>query len=134
MIQCDIEINNEHYNSVENYYQSMKTDDIELRELIKNSTPHQSKKVAQKIKIRSDWNEVKFFIMFQALIKKFSHEPFKTQLLNTGDSVIIEWNNWGDTTWGVDCDTYTGHNILGKQLMIVRDILKYNNEMKSIKN
>ena len=71
--------------------------------------------------------------MFQALIKKFSHEPFKTELLNTGDSVIIEWNNWGDTTWGVDCDTCIGHNMLGKQLMIIRDILKCNDEMILIK-
>lgn len=53
---------------------------------------------------------------------KFAEHPRLAQLLlDTGDALLIEGNNWGDSFWGVtrngDGD---GANYLGKILMEIR--------------
>ena len=51
--------------------------------------------------------------------KKFKANPaIRKQLLNTGDAIIIEKNNWGDTIWGV-CKG-VGENYMGRILMRIR--------------
>ncbi|MCY8564311.1 NADAR family protein [Bacillus sonorensis] len=44
------------------------------------------------------------------------------KLLQTGESILIEGNTWGDKIWGV-CNG-VGENKLGKILMKVRNELK----------
>ncbi|NWN81082.1 NADAR family protein, partial [Bacillus sp. (in: firmicutes)] len=46
----------------------------------------------------------------------------KNKLLQTGESILIEGNTWGDKIWGV-CNG-VGENKLGKILMKVRNELK----------
>ena len=60
--------------------------------------------------------------MKDLLFLKFSEEPLKNKLLETGDSELIEGNVWGDTFWGI-CNGQ-GSNMLGVLLTYVRHCLK----------
>lgn len=131
MKSCEIEIDGKLYPSVEVYYQSMKSDDPEISEYIRtNLSSYQSKKYAKNIKIRKDWDDVKLYVMLQGLLKKFNKDPFKSQLIFTKDDQIIEWNNWGDNYWGVNSEDCVGYNHLGRLLMIVRDLIIMQEEIK----
>jgi predicted NAD-dependent protein-ADP-ribosyltransferase YbiA (DUF1768 family) len=58
--------------------------------------------------------------MRECLVAKFGQNPELMQLLkDTGDSILIEGNSWGDQFWGV-CNS-VGKNWLGKLLMEIRD-------------
>lgn len=124
MEPCLIKIDGESYKSVENYYQSMKSLDPEMRKQISDATPSASKQIAKKIQLRSDWGEVKYDVMKKALRAKWSKPDYKDALLSTGDDMIIEWNNWSDRTWGVDIRNDKGLNLLGQALMEIRNELK----------
>lgn len=60
-------------------------------------------------------------IMRQLIDQKFSAEPYRTKLMETGDTPIEEGNHWYDTFWG----TYNGkgQNHLGKLIMEKRKAL-----------
>ena len=77
------------------------------------------------VNLRPDWEDVKVQVMEDIVRAKFTQNPYLGDwLFNTGDSELIEGNNWGDTTWGVDIKTKKGKNLLGKILMKIRDELK----------
>ena len=61
--------------------------------------------------------------MKEIVTAKFQQHPILAKkLLATGDTELIEENNWGDTIWGtVDG---AGQNLLGKILMGVRQELR----------
>ena len=50
------------------------------------------------------------------------NETLKTNLLKTGDAMLIEGNTWGDRIWGQV--NGVGENNLGKILMRIREELK----------
>ena len=60
--------------------------------------------------------------MYRILKIKFSRQPFRNMLLDTGDAYLEETNYWHDTFWGVY--NGEGRNHLGRLLMVVRDELK----------
>lgn len=100
-----------------------KTLDPEIRKLIQDSpTPRDAKKLGMKIQLREDWEEIKFDVMRDVLIQKFTQEPYRTKLLSTGDAYLEETNTWGDVIWGV-CNG-VGQNNLGKTIMEIRSWLK----------
>lgn len=73
--------------------------------------------------LRSDWEQVKNEIMYNAVKAKFLQNKYiKEKLLSTGDSTLVEHtnNNW---YWG-DGGNGQGKNILGKILMKVREELR----------
>lgn len=111
------------YPSSENAYQSAKTLDMDLRNMFIDISPSQSKKLGRKIKVRDDWEDVKFNIMFEIVTDKFNRsESLCEMLLSTGDKYLEETNYWGDKIWGV-CNG-VGDNWLGKILMDVRSNLR----------
>ena len=60
--------------------------------------------------------------------EKFSHnKDLKEMLLETGDAIIEEGNDWNDTFWGV-CNG-KGENHLGKILMKIREELRNGNNI-----
>lgn len=62
--------------------------------------------------------------MKDILICKFKQNPDLAQkLIATGDSILVEANDWGDTYWGYDTDNNYGKNRLGYILMEIRDLL-----------
>lgn len=100
------------YWTVENFYQAMKTEDVSTRRKISLLNPYKSKSFTKKIKIREDWECIKLSVMKLAIKRKFS-QPYWRERLNKCNWPIIEWNNWGDTFWGVDI-LKGGENNLGK--------------------
>jgi len=125
MLSSPITIDGIRYNSVENYYQAMKSLDPDDWERVAIMSPSGSKKWGRKTKLRPDWELVKRDVMKKALLEKFSHEPWTIMLKATGIEVIVEWNNWGDRIWGVEISDNKGQNLLGKLLMEIREDLKH---------
>jgi hypothetical protein len=131
---CKIEHQGITYPSVEHYYVAMKVNDEQLingkyytpgdfREMISRvKEAALVKKIGNKIKLRSDWDNKKLDVMNWAIREKFKDENLKELLLGTGDQELIEGNFWKDFFWGV-CNG-RGQNHLGKILMIVRDEIR----------
>lgn len=84
-----------------------------------NLTPSEAKRLGRKVDLRDDWEYIKEQIMYEVCERKFSQNPDLLQkLLATDDAMLIEGNNWGDTTWGM-CNG-VGENKLGNILMRIR--------------
>ena len=114
--------------TIENFYQAMKVDksDIETRKKIASVSASESKKLGKKVKLRNDWEQIKFEVMEYGLRKKFvPGSKWHEKLMQTGSEEIVEWNNWGDRIWGKTMDGI-GQNHLGKILMKIRDEYKAN--------
>ncbi|MBQ9313438.1 MAG: NADAR family protein [Clostridia bacterium] len=114
------------FKTSEHYYQAQKFEDQLVRELIINAaTPKIASTIGRNrdYTLRSDWEEVKKSVMFDAVYYKFKqNEDILKKLLDTGDSFIIEAtvkeNYWG---CGPNND---GQNNYGKIVMLVRDRLR----------
>lgn len=117
---CEIMLDGEEYDSVENAYQASKTLNHNERMKFKNITPGQAKRLGRKITIRDDWSKVKLSIMYSLLIQKYANPPYKNMLIETGYIRIEEGNLWNDTFWGVCLETGKGQNNLGKMIMEIR--------------
>jgi hypothetical protein len=91
-------------------------------------SPSEAKRAGRRVKLRSDWEEVKDNIMYELVLAKFSkYEDIRKVLLSTGDDEIVEVTTWHDLYWGVcGCPNCQGggKNMLGKILMRVRDELR----------
>ena len=112
--------------TMEHYFQAMKaTNQEDLLEIAKASTPGKAKRLGRKVKIRPDWEYVKKDIMLEGLHKKFAIPELRQKLLDTGDAYLEEGNTWGDRCWGV-CNGI-GENNLGKLLMRVREEIRESN-------
>lgn len=128
-MDCEIEYEGTVYNSVEHFYVAMKTTDPEIRkEISELETAGKAKRFGRKLEkdglLREDWDDIKVSIMKYAIEQKYSQEPYKTLLIETGDEEIQEGNTWDDTFWGVDLETKKGRNTLGKMLMKLREDIK----------
>jgi len=119
-------VKDKEYKTVEHYYQSQKTLDENEQEKIRNvKSPSEAKKLGKQVKIRVEWDFQKTRFMYIGLLSKFQqNKDLAKKLIDTGDSELIEGNNWHDTYWGV-CNG-VGKNTLGKLLMIIRSHLKEN--------
>lgn len=130
---CDIEALGMTFASVEHAYQASKC--FNLSDMKKFSLDAEkplsagaAKRLGKKIEIRHDWLVIKEDVMCRFLMQKFSSKNpiVRRQLIDTGDAVLIEGNNWGDKFWGVD---KTGENKLGFLLMEIRELVKLNNSI-----
>jgi len=107
------------YGSTEAAYQAAKCANLSDRNAFTSLTPGIAKKLGQTVAMRSDWDEIKGLVMYQLLRIKFDTYPsLKEMLLLTGNRILSEGNDWGDTFWGV-CNG-VGSNYLGKYLMHLR--------------
>lgn len=121
--RCNVTYNGRTYRTVEHAFQAAKSlDEKEQKIFLFLSDPAEAKKWGKQVHLRQDWEQVKDDIMKNLLTQKFSQEPFRLQLLSTGNAKLIEGNTWNDTYWGV-CNG-KGLNILGTLLMEVRDELR----------
>jgi ribA/ribD-fused uncharacterized protein len=112
--------------TIEHYFQAQKFHDAAYREKIRGAhNPGQAKSLgsSRKMILRSDWEEVKDEIMYQACLKKFqTHVEVRELLLSTGEEELVE-NAPGDYYWGCGKNG-TGLNKLGNILMRVREELR----------
>lgn len=108
------------YLNNESAFQSAKVLDRETRLKFANLDPSQGKRKGRNVKLRHDWEKVKFDIMYEICYAKFTqNEDLKQRLLDTKDEYLEEGNTWGDKIWGTVSGV--GQNHLGKILMRVRD-------------
>lgn len=127
MYSCNVEYKENIFKSVENAYMFAKADTSgEWLKFCLENPPNIVKKESKNIKIRKDWEDIKLKVMYELLVKKFTQEPFKTKLLNTGNENIQEGNFWNDLFWGVDLkqNPNVGENNLGRLIMYIRILLK----------
>lgn len=109
------------YHSTEAAYMSMKSKDMTWKEFCRDTEKDSAIKAeSYKIALRSDWEDIKVDVMRRCLKLKFSQEPLRTKLLETGNCHLSEGNNHGDTYWGVSLETGLGENMLGRLLMETR--------------
>jgi ribA/ribD-fused uncharacterized protein len=86
-----------------------------------------AKKMGQRTKIRSDWDQVKLSIMETLLRQKFNEGELQKALIGTDNDQLIEGNWWHDNFWGgcncKKCTDIPKYNHLGKLLMQIRSDL-----------
>lgn len=122
---CNVEFEGLTYPSTEHAFQAAKTlNEQERKDIQQLKTPAESKAAGKKIKLRADWETVKFDVMEDLLRKKFNQPKFAEKLLATLDEELVEGNWWGDTVFGVY--NGVGQNMLGKLLMKIRKELQDN--------
>lgn len=110
------------YSNNESAFQSAKTLNKEIRKLFETTTPNEAKKLGRVVSLRPDWDRVKYRIMYEIVLAKFTqNKELKEKLLSTGSLYLEEGNTWGDTIWGTVKGK--GDNYLGKILMRVREEL-----------
>lgn len=114
------------WDTVEHYYQAMKTTDLKKREEIRLiGHPRFAKRLGRRVLLRPDWESVKYLFMLYGVRDKFRQNPQLAKLLkDTAPSYLVEGNTWHDNIWGdcscLRCTTIVGQNLLGKILMRVR--------------
>jgi hypothetical protein len=125
---CLIFIDGVTYPSVEHAYMSKKSNDESWKIYCSTTqSPIQVKEASKTIKLIDSWELQKVDIMLQCLRQKYNQEPYRTNLIKTGDLYIQEGNYWNDQFWGVDIRTGEGKNNLGKLIMFIREELKKDN-------
>lgn len=112
--------------SVEHYFQAMKFEDAQYREVIRAADhPRKARRLgrSRRKKLRPDWKVVRKVIMTRAIYTKCRANPDVAQrLLATGERRLVE-NNSYDYFWGCGRDR-RGYNYFGRILMSVRDRLR----------
>jgi hypothetical protein len=121
--ECEVYFEGVLYPSTEAAYQAAKSLNPEIRKKFLGLPANQTKKLGREIKIREDWEDVKYDVMSSIVFDKFyRHLHLRKLLLETGDKYIEETNHWKDVYWGV-CNG-EGKNNLGKILIAIREFWK----------
>ena len=116
------------YHNAEVAFQAQK--DPSRCEEFRRLNPSEAKRLGRRVKLRSDWEQVKDDIMYDVVNNKFmQNKKLAEQLMATGEEDLVEGNDWGDRYWGV-CRG-VGKNKLGQILkrvrseLVVTDLLTY---------
>jgi len=122
-VHSPIKVDGLEYQTVEHYFQAMKTLEPGWRKRIQRaSDPGLAKVHGRAAPLRPDWDEVKYEVMVTGLRVKFAILAFRSFLAEF-EGPIVEWNTWHDRIWGVCICSGCGHrgqNLLGKALEQVR--------------
>ena len=138
--KSDFSENGEKYCCMEQYMMKKKSelfgDDEIVKEIMKSTDPKQIKALGRKVKNFDEkkWNEVKYSIVFNGNLLKFSQNiELKDFLLSTGNDIIVEASPY-DKIWGIGMSSddelvknptkWKGENLLGFALMEVRERIK----------
>lgn len=122
--RCQVEYEGLVYPTSEHAFQAAKSlSKIERRAIQAATSPGAAKIAGHKVKLRSDWEDIKIGVMCDVITAKFQQNTvLRFALLDTGDAHLEEGNWHGDHFWG----TVDGHgeNWLGKLLMELRQVLR----------
>ena len=111
------------WKTVEHFFQAMKTQNPETRELIRMANSASAARgMGKRVILRKDWEEIKERVMLFALERKFRLPQLKKQLLETNNKELVEDAPW-DSYWGAGRNG-KGKNRLGVLLLKVRETLR----------
>ena len=114
---------------------ALRFDTSMVEPILATTDPRAIKRLGRKVRNFDEkkWNKVRYDIMVDILLAKFSIEPLKAQLLSTGDELMVEASPT-DKIWGAGLAIgdarlnyphyYPGQNRLGKALMEAREWLR----------
>ena len=92
---CEVMFDGILYPSSENAYMAAKTTDLEVRKQFETIKPREAKELGMKIKLRDNWDQIKFQVMYDILLDKFTrNSDLRQELLDTGDKFLEETNYW----------------------------------------
>ena len=115
--------------TVEHYFQAKKFESEAVQEEIRQAlTAKDAANLGRDRRkpIKQDWEDIKLYVMKEALRAKFGqHENLRQKLLATGCAELVEHTK-NDRFWG-DAGDGSGDNMLGKLLMEVREEVKGDN-------
>jgi ribA/ribD-fused uncharacterized protein len=107
------------FTSSEAAFQSAKVIDLSIKRHFTELSPSEAKALGRLVRLRDDWEEVKYEVMKEIVRDKFNRSnKLKCRLIDTGNAELIEGNTWNDEVWGVH--NGKGSNWLGKILMEIR--------------
>mgnify|MGYP001278020317 CR=1 FL=1 len=116
--------------TAEHAFAAAKTDlPDEKRAIAAAPTPAEAKRLGREVTLRPDWDDIRLDVMREIVNIKFNDPTLAGQLLDTGDALLREGNDWGDRFWGVCADE--SENWLGRILMDKRRTLKSNQDQVS---
>jgi hypothetical protein len=145
--RCPVVFEGIEYPGAEWAFQAAKSLDPGFRMYIAAMARWQDAKAAgRSVVLRPTWDGVRRVVMMRILLDKFSHRNpgLAAALVTTGTAVLVEGNDWGDDFWGAvspeaiwrqagtvlptwdtgDGRFLAGHNWLGQQLMMIRDLIR----------
>lgn len=97
----------------------------DFRKINRAVGPARAKAEGRSIKLRRDWEAVKYDVMRAVLAAKFAPGRWEADmLLSTGDAYLLEGTDWNDRVWGVNNSNGRGRNWLGELLMARRAHLR----------
>lgn len=118
--EADVEYNGIKFKNNEAAFQSAKTLNENERKEFTSLNPSEAKRKGRYVKLRDDWEDVKFDVMYDICLAKFTqNSDLKLKLIQTGNESLEEGNTWGDRIWGTV--NGVGQNNLGKILMKIRE-------------
>lgn len=130
-VTVDIGHGKQWYATSEHAFAAAKADSRPGHDLVASQvSPGAAKMKGRRVRLRADWEDVKFDVMWKVLRAKFEQNPEALRvLLETGDRPIYEGNTWDDRIWGVTRSdrqdgSWVGRNALGIQLMALRKELR----------
>lgn len=118
------------YTSSEAAFAAGKTlDQQERLKIAAAAGPGEAKRLGRKLTLRPDWDRKwRYVVMREVLAAKFADPGLAKLLVGTGQSLLIERNDWCDQTWGCcSCRRHAavpGRNLLGRFLMDQRALLQ----------
>merc|ERR1719362_2048374 len=118
--QVPITLDGLEWPSTEHYFQAQKFAGTPMVEQVRAAHgPMEAKRLGRAGHLRSDWEDVKYDIMLNAVRAKFEqHAELREKLLATAPCNIVE--HCGDAEWG-DGGDGSGRNLFGKVLTQVRE-------------
>lgn len=122
---CEIKWKGVIYPSVENAFQSEKSQNKKFKELCSTCSPSQAKKLGKTVTIdKKIWDTKKVNVMKELLKIKFLIPELKNKLLQTENQELVEGNMHYDAFWGIYLPTNCGKNVLGNLLMEIRNEIR----------
>ncbi len=111
------------FQDTEWYYMAWRTDDLEIKKYIAEDSQHRWRARRARVKYDLTLDEkIRIDIMREATKLKYDNNPELHEiLLASKPRIIIEYTYRKDIFFGIDQETLTGQNILGKLLMEYRD-------------
>ena len=124
------------FHHVEGAFQAMKTFNFRHREdIARLKEPISAKGFGQTVRLRPDWEQIKYEVMVLLLRLKFRDLVLRRLLLQTEDAELIEdttnRRRHQDRIWGAVWDgaRWQGQNLLGRALMELRTEMQRGAEM-----